>query len=226
MAADVECREVELCGVIVDLINDEVATYDGAVSAATNASPIEITTSTAHGFYSGVSVTISNVLGNTAANGSWTIAVVSTTKFTLTGSTGNGAYTSGGTWTGSRFTAQQAFSTDYKLSLLNLLKVDVRIVPETDMEAGDRQPNEDSAQEYFRYEVSVQKAIGVAEVSSINVLINLVKRISRLLYVNYEFENQDAVIVENDTEIYDQVCLRDFGHFHSRINLKVRDYSR
>jgi hypothetical protein len=63
---------------------------------ATNAIPIEITTSGAHLFVSGQRVLVANVKGNTAANGTWTITVTSSTKFTLNGSTGNGAWTSGG----------------------------------------------------------------------------------------------------------------------------------
>lgn len=83
---------------------DLQATVTGAVAitAASNASPIQIT-SAAHGRSTGDSVTITGVGGNTAANGSWSITVVDANNFTLNGSTGNGAYTSGGTFgTGSR----------------------------------------------------------------------------------------------------------------------------
>lgn len=69
------------------------------VTGATNASPIVITTSAAHGFTTGDTIQILNVLGNTAANGTWIITVQSSTTFALTGpngSTGNGAYVSGG----------------------------------------------------------------------------------------------------------------------------------
>jgi hypothetical protein len=66
------------------------------ITAATNASPIAITTSTAHGFLTGQLVNVSGVTGNTAANGTWFITVTGPTTFTLTGSAGNGAYTSGG----------------------------------------------------------------------------------------------------------------------------------
>lgn len=68
-----------------------------AVSAATNASPISITTTTPHGFSTGAAVTISGVNGNAAANGSWTVTVTDSTHLTLDGSTGSGNYTSGGT---------------------------------------------------------------------------------------------------------------------------------
>lgn len=66
------------------------------VTAATNASPITITTDSAHSLSNGSTVWISNVLGNTAANGRWTISVVDPTHFRLNGSSGSGNYTSGG----------------------------------------------------------------------------------------------------------------------------------
>jgi hypothetical protein len=69
------------------------------VSGATNASPIVITTSTSHTFHDGDTVVIASVGGNTAANGTWTISVLTSTTFELDGSTGSGAYTSGGTAT-------------------------------------------------------------------------------------------------------------------------------
>lgn len=71
-----------------------------AINAATNASPIEITvTASAHRLATGDRVSISGVSGNPAANGTWTITKTAANKFTLDGSTGNGAYTSGGTVT-------------------------------------------------------------------------------------------------------------------------------
>src|SRR5581483_1481932 len=70
----------------------------GFITNATNAGPIVITSNT-HGLTTGTQVQISGVLGNTAANGTWTITVVNSNSFSLNGSTGNGAYTSGGTWT-------------------------------------------------------------------------------------------------------------------------------
>lgn len=68
-----------------------------AVSGATNATPIEITTSAAHGLLTGARVTIAGVGGNTAANGNWVITKTASNKFTLDDSVGNGAYTAGGT---------------------------------------------------------------------------------------------------------------------------------
>jgi hypothetical protein len=74
--------------------------YDGqsskAVSGATNATPIVVTTSNDHAAVTGDTVIISGVVGNTAANGTWTIIRLSGTTMSLTGSVGNGAYVSGG----------------------------------------------------------------------------------------------------------------------------------
>lgn len=69
----------------------------GNVGGASNESPIEIT-ATAHGLITGQRVTIASVGGNTAANGTFVITKTGTDTFTLDDSTGNGAYTSGGTW--------------------------------------------------------------------------------------------------------------------------------
>lgn len=74
------------------LSNTSVLTITGA----TNATPIVVTTSAAHGLQSGDHVDIHGVGGNTAANGHFRIVVLSTTTFSLDGSRGNGAYTSGG----------------------------------------------------------------------------------------------------------------------------------
>ena len=85
----------------------------GNVLGATNASPIVIQTDAPHGRVTGDTVVIDAVGGNTAANNvpvspyggstvapnpSWTITVVDSTHFSLNNSTGNAAYTSGGTW--------------------------------------------------------------------------------------------------------------------------------
>lgn len=67
------------------------------VNGATNASPIQITTSTNHSLVTGQSVAIHSVGGNTAANGTFIVTVTGANTFTLNGSTGNGSYTSGGT---------------------------------------------------------------------------------------------------------------------------------
>lgn len=60
---------------------------------ASNATPVVITTDFNHGLVSGESLTVENVAGNTAANGTRTVTVTGLTTFQLDGSVGNGAYT-------------------------------------------------------------------------------------------------------------------------------------
>lgn len=80
------------------LINGTCSLLDsGTITGATNASPIVIT-SAAHGLTTGARLTVASVGGNTAANGTFIITKVDANTFSLDGSTGNGAYTSGGTW--------------------------------------------------------------------------------------------------------------------------------
>lgn len=72
------------------------------VLVASNTTPIQIT-SIAHTLQSANfpadRITIQGVLGNTAANGTWTITRVDADNFTLNGSAGNGAHVLGtGTW--------------------------------------------------------------------------------------------------------------------------------
>src|SRR6185369_13962171 len=77
--------------------NTTTASPGVTISGATNASPIVITTTTTHGFTEGQIVNISQVLGNTAANGTWFVGPGPTSNtFNLVGSVGNGVYTSGG----------------------------------------------------------------------------------------------------------------------------------
>jgi hypothetical protein len=74
----------------------------GTVAGASNPAaptPITITTPTTAGLASGQQVLVSGVLGNTAANGTWTITNITPTTFDLVGSTGNGTAAPGtGTW--------------------------------------------------------------------------------------------------------------------------------
>jgi post-segregation antitoxin (ccd killing protein) len=72
-----------------------------AITGATNASPI-VVTSAAHGGSNGDIVVIRGIVGNTSANGTWKKANVTTNTYELVtvedslNSTGNGAYSSGG----------------------------------------------------------------------------------------------------------------------------------
>lgn len=80
-------------GVVTNIVN------------ASNTSPIVITLAANHGLpvgEPGLQVNISGVLGNTAANGTFSIVRINATdppnQFTLAGSSGNGAYAGGGSW--------------------------------------------------------------------------------------------------------------------------------
>ena len=74
-----------------------LADTDNEVTGASNTAPITITTSEAHGFVTGDTVTVRDIEGNTAANGSWTVTAPNDTTLVLDGSEGNGRYTGGGT---------------------------------------------------------------------------------------------------------------------------------
>ena len=64
------------------------------ITAASNATPIAITTSTPHNLITNQFIGVYNVNGNTAANGGWNVTVTSPTSFNLNGSVGNGAFSS------------------------------------------------------------------------------------------------------------------------------------
>jgi hypothetical protein len=66
-----------------------------AITGATNATPIVITAE-GHGYRNNDPIVITGVGGNTAANGVWLITVLTADTFSLNGSVGSGAYTSGG----------------------------------------------------------------------------------------------------------------------------------
>jgi hypothetical protein len=68
-----------------------------AITGATNATPI-VVTSNGHGLTNGQRVTISGVVGNTGANGTFTVANVTTNTYELVSSVGNAPYVSGGAW--------------------------------------------------------------------------------------------------------------------------------
>lgn len=71
---------------------------NAAITNATNAGPIVITSAN-HRLTTGDQIIVSGVGGNSNANGTWTVTVIDQDTFSLDGSSGNAAYTSGGTWT-------------------------------------------------------------------------------------------------------------------------------
>src|ERR1043166_1632519 len=80
-------------------LGDGVALSALTISGATNATPIVVTPTPAHGITDVSYATVAGVGGNTAANGTWVVERVTTTTLKLRNSVGNGAYTSGGSLT-------------------------------------------------------------------------------------------------------------------------------
>ncbi len=68
------------------------------IQTVTPGTPIQITTSSAHGLSSGDEVQITNVTGTTGANGVHAITVINSTTFSLNGTSDTNAWTGGGDW--------------------------------------------------------------------------------------------------------------------------------
>ena len=66
------------------------------VTAATDTNPIVVATALDHGLATGATVTITDVTGNAAANGTHVISVIGPRTFSLDGVAGSGAYAGGG----------------------------------------------------------------------------------------------------------------------------------
>jgi len=73
-----------------------VGANDAVITNASDTVPIQITTSAKNTYATGQAVLIKGVAGNSNANGTWIITVNNGSQFTLNGSSGNAAYTSGG----------------------------------------------------------------------------------------------------------------------------------
>lgn len=84
-------------GVLAAGTGNAASAETGTITGATNASPIVIT-SASHGVSTGQAVTIAGVGGNTNANGNKVATAINANTFSLQGTTGNSAYTSGGSW--------------------------------------------------------------------------------------------------------------------------------
>ena len=76
------------------------------ITAATNATPIVITTASSHGYAAGDLVIVRGCVGNTAANGTFWAQAVTANTITLMHSAGNGVWTSGGAVVKSTFSIE------------------------------------------------------------------------------------------------------------------------
>jgi hypothetical protein len=95
-------RDVARYKAVVGLLNQLIAsaqaskTFNVSGTTGNSVNPTVITTSTAHGLTTGwTGITVADVGGNTAANGVWTVTVLTPTTFSVPVA-GNGSYTSGG----------------------------------------------------------------------------------------------------------------------------------
>jgi hypothetical protein len=77
-------------------LGDGVALANLTVTGASNTTPISLLTSAPHGVVDVQYGTVTGVLGNLGANGSWIVRRVDATHLELCGSIGTGAYASGG----------------------------------------------------------------------------------------------------------------------------------
>lgn len=98
--------EYDLTGGLFERMVTKFTGINGAISGATQANPVQIT-STAHGLSTGAKIRIESVVGMVELNhddpsgvASYTITVVDVDNFTINGIDGTAftAYTSGGTW--------------------------------------------------------------------------------------------------------------------------------
>ena len=85
--------------------NGTYVSSNAGITAATNTQPIDIT-SNAHGLANKDVVHVTDVLGCSNANGTFSITKVDANTFSLDRSSSNAPYTSGGTWTYSLFTME------------------------------------------------------------------------------------------------------------------------
>jgi len=81
---------------VYNILGFEALSLNVQTTSGNGVSPITVTTTTTNTLTTGQTVLISNVTGNTAANGTWTITVLNNTQFTIN-ATGNGTYAGGGT---------------------------------------------------------------------------------------------------------------------------------
>jgi hypothetical protein len=104
-ASDIQAGSVRTLGSLS-------STHTSTITNATNANPIVVTTSAAHGLQDEDFVNIDAVGGNTNANGRQRIKLINSTSFSIIGGIGNAAYTSGGQ-------VQKLTETDFLMSPLN-----------------------------------------------------------------------------------------------------------
>jgi hypothetical protein len=81
----------------IEMLKRMFSGWGCTLSNVTNSTSAVCTTTVNHPFNVNDRVTVSDVVGQTGANGTFVISAVTATTFTLTGTTAAGAYVSGGT---------------------------------------------------------------------------------------------------------------------------------
>ena len=130
--------------------------------------------------------------------------------------------TSTGTAISQRFEVTTYYIDDYQLENMKNVRVTVKIAGAA-TEALDRGP---SSTDNYLFEISVQQACRQQDTEKLDELLCLAKRISKRYYPNFQlsaFANP-VVVQGNESELYNEVCLRDGRHFHSRINLTFSEF--
>lgn len=138
---------------------------------------------------------------------------------------------------GAQFTAALSFVGEYLLPSLKVLTVDVRF-ENMEYQEGSRGAE---LVELYPIFLSVQKECSAYDTDQLQNLTNLAVRIARRYKTTLcPCQGPDAEdypkmvdalggaalqVVSNDFQIYDPVCLRDYGHFHSRINLVLTEFT-
>jgi hypothetical protein len=239
MSLDPYARILAVGDAIVADLNAQAGTIGSGVTAATNATPIQITTDAPHGLASTITVagepvgtvTIAGAEGNTAANGTWSIVVIDATNFTLIGSAGNGAYTGGGSWSNVRFAAQRIYNYAYQMTELPILRVNVRILPEFGTDEESRGGERASSKDTYRIDITVERTVSIQKVGALSsvaatdALVSLAKRLAKLYPKSAIIPGtgNPVLVVGNEHELFDELAL-DEGWFRSRIALTLMEY--
>lgn len=120
-----------------------------------------------------------------------------------------------------RFEVGTDYIDDYQLANMKSVRVNVKFAGDA-TEALDRGP---SSTDQYLFEISIQQACAIHDTERLDSLVNLAKRISKRYYPNFQLAFANPVIVlTNETEIYNYICLRDHKHFHSRINVTFEEF--
>jgi hypothetical protein len=217
-------RILDIADAVAETIDDGLEAVAGVITGATNASPIVITDA-GHGLETGEQIVIAAVEGNTAANGTWYVTVVNSSTFSLDDSTGNGVYTTGGTWALPTVGIERVYGEQYANTDLVDLKIDVRPLS---ISTGEESRGGD--EDVVEIEIALQKAITPSDTVSIDALAILARRVSRLFPIVSVLDTDDidptegVQVLGNVQQVYSPEKLSQ-RRFYSVINLTLREFT-